>query len=382
MKGRPALPSAPELLAALVRCPSTGGANGDGEAGMVALLSALLEPWADNISVTEPAPGRPNLVARFDGIQQCTSYALEAHSDTVSVTGMTIDPFAAEVRGGKLYGRGACDTKGPMTSMLLALLRHVRDHGRPPVTWYFVATCDEELGGLGARHLAGTGFRCDGMIVGEPTCLRPVAAHKGVVRHRITIDGLAAHSSTPERGANAIHAAAEFIMETERAVAALEGAAFGTEPGPPTFSAGIIHGGDQVNRVPASAVLETDFRLPPGMDPVAAENILVRAAEAVGERRPRITFLLERTQEYPAFALAPDSPFRQVLGPLTAGGWHEPVRFATDAGFFAAAGIPCVVFGPGELTQAHTVDEWIDLKQVEQGAMMLGKIITEAGLGG
>ena len=379
MKERPELPSAPELLAALVRCPSTGGAAGHGEAGMVALLSALLEPWADDITVTEPAPGRPNLVARFDGIHQATSYALEAHSDTVSVTEMTIDPFAAEVGGGKLYGRGACDTKGPMTSMLLALLRHVRDHGRPPVTWYFVSTCDEELGGLGARHLAGAGFRCDGMIVGEPTCLRPVAAHKGVVRHRITIDGLAAHSSTPERGANAIHAAAEFIMEAERAVAALDGAAFRGEPGPPTFSAGIIQGGDQVNRVPASTVLETDFRLPPGMDPVAAENILARATEAVGARRPHITFVLERTQEYPAFALEPDSPFRELLGPLPAGGWHEPARYATDAGFFAAAGIPCVVFGPGELAQAHSADEWIALEQVEEAALMLGRCIATAG---
>ena len=100
---------------------------------MVALLADFLEPWADDITITEPAPGRLNLVARFNGLDRTRSYALEAHSDTVGIAGMTIDPFAAKVLDGKLHGRGACDTKGPMTSMLLALLRYVRDHGRPPV---------------------------------------------------------------------------------------------------------------------------------------------------------------------------------------------------------------------------------------------------------
>ncbi|MBU3664996.1 MAG: M20 family metallopeptidase [Chthoniobacterales bacterium] len=378
MKPRPPMPSAPELLAQLVRCPSTGGPDGHGEAGMVALLAALLEPWADDIAITEPAPGRPNLVARFDGCDRTKSYALEAHSDTVGVAGMSVDPFGAEVRGGKLHGRGACDTKGPMTSMILALLCHLRDHGRPRVTWYFVSTCDEELGGLGARHLASSGFRCNGMIVGEPTNLRPVAAHKGAVRHRITVEGVAAHSSTPERGANAIHAAAEFIVETERAVAGSGSPEPTAEPGPPTFSAGIIQGGDQVNRVPSRAVVETDLRLPPGMDVAAAERILEQSAAAVCARRSRIAILRERTQEYPPFALAPDSPFRKVIGRLTAAGWHEPARYATDAGFFASAGIPCVVFGPGDLARAHTADEWIDLDEVERATDMLAQVIATA----
>ncbi|MFN6017233.1 MAG: M20 family metallopeptidase [Verrucomicrobiota bacterium] len=378
MKMRPSLPSAAELLARLVRCPSTGGPGGHGEAGMVALLADFLEPWADDIALTEPAPGRPNLVARFDGANRSRAYAFEAHTDTVGVAGMTIDPFAAEVRDGKLHGRGACDTKGPMTSMLLALLRHVRDHGRPPVTWYFVATCDEELGGLGARHLASSGFRCDGMIVGEPTGLRPIAAHKGAVRHRVSVGGVAAHSSTPELGANAIHAAADFIVRMEEKIAGVSRPEFSGEPGPPTFSAGIVHGGDQVNRVPAEAVIETDLRLPPDFALETGESWLEETARAVASQRPGIGFTFDRTQEYPAFELAAGSAFREVIAPLAANGFGVPARYATDAGFFAAVGIPCVVFGPGDIAQAHTADEWIELAQVEHAAELLGEVIASA----
>lgn len=371
------LPAA-ELLARLVRCPSTGGPDGHGEAGMVALLADLLEPWADHITMTEPAPGRPNLIARFDGADRSRAYAFEAHSDTVGVVGMTIDPFGSEVRDGKLYGRGACDTKGPMTSMLLALLRHLRDHGRPPVTWYFLATSDEELGGLGARQLAASGFRCDGIVVGEPTGLRPVGAHKGAVRHRVTVEGVAAHSSMPERGANAIHAAADFILGVERAVASLQGPVWGCEPGGATFSAGVITGGDQVNSIPDRALVETDFRLPPGLDASRAEAILAAEMDAVTSRRAGIIFRSERTQQYPAFALGPDSAFREVIAPLASTGWHEPVRYATNAGFFAAMGTPCVVFGPGDIRQAHTADEWIELEQVEKGVILLGQCLARA----
>lgn len=366
------LPSVTELLGRLVRCPST---SAHGEAGIVGILYDLLEPWADEICITEPAPGRPNLVARFDGCDKSRSYAFESHSDTVSADGMVIDPFGAEVRDGKVHGRGACDTKGPMTAMLLALLGHLRDHGCPPVTWYFISPCDEELGCTGARHLVQGGFRCDGIIVGEPTSLRPVAAHKGAVRHRVEVRGLAAHSSTPGRGANAVHAAADFILRAEQAVAALDSPPCQAEPGGPTFSAGIIRGGTQVNRIPDEVVIETDFRLPPGMAAMKAERVLETVGQEVTKRRPRIRVALQRTQEYPAFELPLDSPFRPVLAPLLGGGWNEPARYATDAGCFAAAGIPCVVYGPGDIAQAHTADEWIELAQVEQAIRILRQVL-------
>jgi len=110
----PSLPEVPELLAHLVQCPSVGGLGGNGEAAMASLLAHMLEPWADEVTVTEVVPGRPCLIARFDGLDITRAFAFEAHSDTVSVEGMSVDPFAATVRDGWLYGRGASDTKGPM----------------------------------------------------------------------------------------------------------------------------------------------------------------------------------------------------------------------------------------------------------------------------
>lgn len=379
MKTRPPLPSAQDLLARLVRCPSTGGAEGSGEAALAAILMELLEPWADEVSITEAAPGRVNLVARFDGRDTSKSYALEAHGDTVGTTGMGIDPFGAEVRGGRLYGRGACDTKGPMTSMLLALLRHLRDHGRPPSTWLFVSTCDEELGALGARHLLNGGFRCDGMVVGEPTLLQPVDGHKGVVRHCVKVAGIAAHSCEPEQGANAVHAASDFILAVERAVAGIAGMRYAERGGPPTFSAGVIRGGSQVNLVPDDARIQTDFRLPAGMSSAEAEKVLTASAAEVALRRDGIRFDFDAVQNYPAFSLPEESAFRRVIAHLAQGGWRRPVAYATNAGFFSQAGIPCVVFGPGDIAQAHTSDEWIALDQVEQAAVMLGRVIATAG---
>jgi acetylornithine deacetylase len=265
-----------------------------------------------------------------------------------------------------------------MTAMLIALLGHLREHGRPPVTWYFISTCDEELGCLGARHLMESGFRCDGMIVGEPTSLRPVGAHKGAVRHEVDIRGIAAHSSTPARGANAVHAAADFILMGERAVAALDGPPYAGEPGGPTFSAGIIHGGSQVNRIPDRALVETDFRLPPGMQAAEAEHLLQSAGRHIMQQRPGITFAFRRTQEYPSFELPGGSPFRSVIAPLLGRGWNEPARYATNAGIFGAAGIPCVVYGPGDIAQAHTSDEWIAIDQVGEAVTALRQCIETA----
>ncbi len=374
---RPSLPEVPELLARLVQCPSVGGPDGNGEAAMASLLAHLLEPWADEVTVTEVVPGRPCLIAKFEGLDPTRAFAFEAHSDTVSVEGMSVDPFAATVRDGRLYGRGACDTKGPMAAMLLAILRHLRDHGRPPVTWYFLSTCDEELGGLGARHLVESGFRCDGIVVGEPTSLRAVDAHKGAVRYTVTISGKAAHSSTPELGANAVHAAAQFILHLERGVSALDRPEFASEPGPPTLNVGTIRGGDQVNRIPAQAALEIDIRLPYGWEEGLADGLLTEAASVVQASRPGIRVTHARSQYYPPFALPMGDAFRSIVSPLATAGYAN-ARYATNAGFFAAAGIPCVVFGPGASAQAHTADEWVALAEVEEAARLLGRCIAQA----
>jgi acetylornithine deacetylase/succinyl-diaminopimelate desuccinylase family protein len=371
------LPAPADLLARLVRCPSVNPARNPvsettGETRMTTLLGEILRPWTDDIVLTEVAPGRTNFLARFPGRDRSRCYAFEAHSDTVGIEGMTIDPFGAETTQGRLFGRGACDTKGPMTAMLLALLRHVQRHGTPACDLLFLSACDEELGGMGARRMREDGLRCDGMIIGEPTNLQLIDRHKGAMRFRLTVHGKAAHSAYPEFGCNAIHAAARFIRTLEDSVAAQAAAAEWPEPGPPTVSVGVMHGGDQVNRIPDEAVLDIDFRVPPGWQPATVEHILSDAAGGVRQAVPGAELILETTQNYPAFQLTADSPFRRNLEPLVGdpNAWQS-ARYATNAGFFASGGIPCLVFGPGSPGDAHTANESIDLAELDKATERL-----------
>ncbi len=382
-----AVPTTTELLSSLVACPSINpGARGQfeapyGELAMARLLQDILEPWADAFRTEEVLPGRPNVIATFRGKAGGPKRALEAHMDTVDVDGMHIEPFVPTVKDGQLYGRGSADTKGPMTAMLLALIR-ARAAGRQlNGDWYFISTCDEELGGKGAQHLVESGFRCDGIIVAEPTELSLIDAHKGVERYAISIDGRASHSAYPERGANAIHAMSEFICNLELTCQKKAQAYSGDDAiGPLTMSVGVISGGDQVNRVPQHATIEVDFRIPPGSTLDLVLNCMERAAEATCRRRNGIKIHWERTQHYSPLQPAPDSPFsqaltehaRQHLGNAT----PQSVRYATNAGFFSEAGIPCMVFGPGSIAEAHTASESIPLEQIERAARFLEAFIT------
>jgi len=340
-----------------VACPSVNP-DGEGrtiehkgEARIIDLREHLLEPWADSIEIHEAAPGRPNLIARFDGEDSTRHYALEAHTDTVGIDGMTTEPVVPKVRDGRLYGRGACDTKGPMTAMLLALMQAKAGLGKFPATWYFLATCGEELGGLGANALVGQGFRCDGIVVGEPTGLLPVHANKGAVRYHIELHGRAGHSAYPEHGVNAIHAAARLINELERSVPNLSAPLSPCPTGPLTLSAGTIRGGDQVNRIPDKVEINIDIRIPPTCAMDRIEALMEATCSHIRELVPDLEIQITQTQSYPPFALGTNAPFRTMANLLDPepNFPHRAVRYATNAGFYASARIPCVVYGPGSI---------------------------------
>ncbi len=345
---------------------------------MVGLLDDLLRPWADEVIITEAAPGRPNFMAKFHGLDRTQCHAFEAHSDTVGIEGMGIEPFAGRIEAGRLYGRGACDTKGPMTAMILAILHHLGHHGLPPTDLLFISTCDEELGGLGARALIADGFRCDGLIVGEPTELVPLQAHKGAARFRVKVRGRAAHSAYPELGSNAVHAASALVCEIDEVFRKLAAQDSWPEPGPPTVSVGTFHGGEQVNRIPDLVTLELDTRIPLGWDAAAVPALLGNCVDRVSATCRDIRIEMEQTQFYPPFRLEPESPFRTKMAPLARRGQGpSTARYATNAGFFASAETPCTVFGPGSSSHAHTADESIDLSEVAEGIEILGRFIRQ-----
>jgi acetylornithine deacetylase len=384
--------AAAELLSRLVACPSVNPAGAAaagpplGEEAMADLLASILWPWGADTRKVEIAPGRVNFIARFVGAGSRT-LLLEAHADTVSADGMTVAPFDPVVRDGRLYGRGSCDTKGPMAAMLLAIRSAVGDDGgRLPATLCFVSTADEEIGATGAKRLAADGFRAEAAVIGEPTDLAIINAHKGASRLRITARGRAAHSSAPWRGVSAIAAMARVVEAIEGPLAERLAARRHAALGPPTVSVGTIRGGTQVNVVPDRCEIDVDRRTLPGE---TSESILAEFRELLDGLRtsdPRLEYDIAESQWWPAFEEDPHGPIaslvasaaRKVLGRAEMRG----APWTSNAGILRAAGIPCVLFGPGSARQAHTADEHIELEQVVQAARVYEEIIRGFGANG
>ncbi len=349
------------------------------------------------------APLRENLLARIDGDISPENggelLLFEAHQDTVGVEGMTIEPWTPTIRDGRLHGRGSCDVKGGLTAMLGAIVRLAEERAKPPEgnleprpTVILACTVNEEHGFSGAKGLcqlwseAPSGFLPrvpDAAIVAEPTELKIVVAHKGMVRWRCHTHGRAAHSSNPGLGDNAIYRmvrVVELLERYGREVLPLQG----KHPlcGQPTLSVGTIAGGSGVNTVPVRCTIEIDHRLLPGDDPQAAwrrtiDYVSAQLGDAAAvqhiEHEPPLMHSggLSDTANGPvADRLA--SVIHGVIGKADRIG----VPFGTDAAVISAAGVPTVVFGPGSIDQAHTADEWIALDQLPQASEILYRMIA------
>jgi acetylornithine deacetylase len=244
---------------------------------------------------------------------------------------------------------------------------------------------DEEVGCLGVPRLIerlpeGAG-RPRLVVVGEPTELRVVSAHKGCYLYRTTITGLEAHSSAPQRGVSAVMAAARLIgfigdLAEERRAAAADPR---FEPPYTTFNVGVVEGGTAFNIIARQCRFIWEFRAVPGEDPTAIEARLERFAAAellprMREVHPGASVVTERVVMLPAFAPEPDSPAEALARRLTGANETSTVAFGTEAGHFQAAGIPTVVCGPGSIDQAHQPDEFISLDQVAAGERFLRRL--------
>jgi acetylornithine deacetylase len=256
------------------------------------------------------------------------------------------------------------------------------EDGCLPVTTMCAGTCDEELEARGARALARSpGARADLAVVAEPTDLAIVHAHKGTIRWRIRTLGIPAHSSAPERGVNAIsHMARVIAMLEQEGIPAL---AARRHPllGAATLSVGTIRGGTQVNVVPAECVLNVDRRLLPGESREEATAEVRARLEALAARVPGMRWSVEALQYYEPIEVPPDAPVCRLVAAACERTLGE-ARFATapwssDAGVLAAAGIPCILMGPGSIQQAHTHDEFIELRELERGVAVYAAIIRQ-----
>jgi acetylornithine deacetylase len=370
------------LLADLVRIPSVNPmgraaisrADGFYETEITDYLEHYLSTRGVGCRRQPVAPGRDNLIAVYDSPSSSRRLLFDAHQDTVPVEGMTISPFGAQVEGGRLYGRGACDIKGGLAAMLLAFLRLVHERPRGAASVVLAFTVDEEYTHRGSSTLAAhPPGPVDLAIVSEPTRFDLITSHKGAVRWKIEARGTACHSSAPELGDNAIYRMARVLGALEGHARALRDAPPDPVLGPPSLSIGTIHGGLSVNVVPDACAIEVDRRVIPGEDPEAVQSSVTEALRAglsahdferLEFRPPWVRMPALREGVCPEVLEILSQTVARHIGraPLVGG-----VPFGTDAGPLGRSGIACVVLGPGDIAQAHTKDEWIELDQVRTG---------------
>ncbi len=364
-----------ELTQALVRIPSV---NPDGEAGTehtgeracAEFVGEFLTACGAKVVLEEVLPGRPNVIGRFatnpspNGTPK-PRIVFAPHTDTVGVVGMIVDPFGGEVREGKIWGRGACDTKGPMAAMLWALWELREEIADLPVEVHFAGFMSEETAQHGSRHFAKHhGVDYAFAVIAEPTNLQTVFKHKGCLWADVETFGLAVHGSRPEMGPNAIIQMAKLIKALDADFRKqLTDAGEDEWLGKTTLSLGMIKGGSRPNITADHCQLTVDIRFNPAIakqgGPLGQLETFVIANDATAKVTPR-------GETSPCLDTPAENPYVQSLvkagAPLTGAPWF------CDAAFLAEGGVPAVAIGPGSIAQAHTVDEWIEISELERGA--------------
>lgn len=352
--------SAAEILEQLVAIPSVVGTpNG----AIVAAIRERLERAGARVRVLPgPEGDRANLFATV-GPAQVPGYVLSGHMDVVPADeeGWTADPFRLRAEGERLHGRGTSDMKGFIAAALAALPVLTAAPLARPI--HFAFTYDEEAGCRGCPHLLPhLPALCVpplGVIVGEPSGLRAIRAHKGKAAARLTVRGRAGHSSRPELGLNAIHAMAgalaAAVAESERLTAGPLDPLFA----PPwsTLQVGTVQGGRAVNVIPDVCTAELEARAIAGVDPATLLEPVRRAARGLSEQGFSVDWT--ETGAYPALSLPADSPLAALLRELTGQPPQDAVSYGTEAGLYQSTGVDAIVCGPGDIARAHRPDEYI-----------------------
>lgn len=327
--------------------------------------------------------GRSSVLAMARAGAGAETLLVASHLDTVPVDGMEIPPFDPLIEHEQLHGRGSCDTKSGMAALLEALSR-VLSRGSLARNLIVVGEADEEHRSRGAYDvLSALGEpRPDWAIATEPTGLRLVHAHKGVVHARLRARGLACHSSDPSAGRNAIVLLARAILELEASARILLERPH-PDLGPATLSIGMVHGGHAPNIVPDDAWIWVDRRTLPGEEPEAVKRELEAILARAGLEADVVVDSCR--EEKPPLGSGPGSrPIRSLAPLLAAEGLPceaDVVAFGTDAGVFARAGIPSVVLGPGSIAMAHTARESVPIAEVETMARIFERMLETPGDG-
>lgn len=368
-------PSAEALLAALIEIPSVNPAydlQSSGENAVGDAVAEFCRALGCTVTTSEVVDGRRNVVARLAARETRQTVMIEAHLDTVGLPSGERQPRATVV-GDRMHGRGACDVKGGIAGALLALL----ELSREPLEHtdvVFVGAIDEEFVFRGITHFIADGDLPDAAVVLEPTGLRAVTEHNGVVRVELEVRGRAAHTSRPAEGHNAIRDALDLVARLDSWNAAANA---GQDP-ERVLTVTTITGGTAINVVPDSCRIGVDLRVRPRDVPETVLGELeafLGSLEAVGiVARLHTELLLDGgmyTQGNAPLVVAA-SEVLEARG-LAA----EPIRvpYGTDGSKLSRAGVPTIVFGPGSIENAHGDDEWVELDDVVTGGAVLRDLV-------
>lgn len=323
--------------------------------------------------LTGPEGDRDNLFATI-GPADRPGYILSAHLDVVPAAepGWQGDPFVLRREGGRLIGRGACDMKGYVAAVLAMVPELAAMRLAAPI--HIALSYDEEAGCRGVPHLiARLPDLCapaQGCIVGEPSGLRPVLAHKGKAAIRLTAGGRSAHSSRPDLGVNAIHRLLPCLTAVADRAADLAAAGARDERFAPdwsTLQVGTVTGGQAINIVPDQAVAEIEARAIAGEDPMEVLAPVIAAAERAGVG-------VERISAYPPLALDAGHPLARLAEEISGQAPLAAVSYGTEAGLYQAAGVPSVICGPGDIARAHRPEEYLTAGELAATVAMLRRL--------
>ena len=369
------------LARALIQIDSrnpTLAPDSPGEGECARTLASVLDDWGFSVQLVESVPGRPNVVARV-GPRDAPALMLNGHLDVVGVDGMIHNPFSAQLRGDRIYGRGSADMKGGVAAMCAAALKGARaDSSRQILV---TAVVDEEYESLGMRALLADGIRADAAIITEPTRLAICPAHRGFVWMDIVVTGRAAHGSRYDIGVDAITHAGLLLAQLEKLERTRESGPRHQLLGRGSLHASKIQGGVGMSTYPELCNLAIERRTLPGESTEKALGEIRDAFAKVRSEHPQFAARVTlNTAQLPS-DVPIDSPIvKRLRGALEREG--VPVKIEglsawTDAAPLNEAGIPTICFGPGDIALAHAAEEFVPIEEIDVASRVLTRVVRE-----
>ncbi|HEY0765843.1 MAG TPA: M20 family metallopeptidase [Pyrinomonadaceae bacterium] len=378
------MPNTLQLLRDMIAIPSVNPMRANSgeyvENAMANFIETILSRAGIDCERQSVAEGRDNVIAIVHETgSDVNGLMLNSHMDTVPVDNMSIKPFDPVIENGCVFGRGSCDAKASLAAMMSAVIDYAQKPERPRPA-VFAAMADEEFAFSGSWKLIEKSWPVSACVIGEPTLLRRVIAHKGIVRWRIATHGLSAHGATPELGRNAVYDGARVALALEEYARHLAKNSSHPGLGHPTLNVGKVAGGHSVNIVPDKCVLELERRLLPGEDGKQAvadcqQFLRKRLGDSV-----QFTFeepyLIDPAMETAREATIVESLARAQQEELGFVGEVAAVNYGTDGSKLSRVGIETVVCGPGDIAQAHTANEFIAVEQLELATRMYSRLLA------